>query len=67
MLRLKYRQFIEQRMYFELEEIVFLNQGPEEHTCMEIGSSELFDFDAVLAHSTLLYPTLMLQLFDEVS
>ena len=65
--RRKYRQFVEQRMYSVLEDILFLRQSPEEHMSMEVSSIDLFDYDPILAHSTLLYPTLMLQLFDEVS
>jgi hypothetical protein len=38
----------------------------EEHVGLEVSCLDLLDFDPSLAHSTLLFPLLALQIFDEV-
>jgi DNA helicase MCM9 len=59
------QEFIEERQYVELEDLVLRYSGPSEHATFEVKCHDLIDFDPSLGFSVIHYPKLLLPIFDE--
>jgi hypothetical protein len=65
--REKYVSFLLERMAKDIEQLINSTlTSREEHVGLEVSCLDLLDFDPSLAHSTLLFPLLALQIFEEV-
>lgn len=59
------REYIEERLFTELESLVLRYSGPSEHLAFEIICCDLLDYDPSLCFNVIHYPKLLLPIFDE--
>ena len=59
------RDYIEDRLFSELESLVLRYAGPSEHTSIEVFCNDLIDFDPSLGFNVVHYPKLIIPIFDE--
>jgi DNA helicase MCM9 len=59
------REFIEERLFNELEALVLKYSGPSEHFMFEVSCTELIDFDPSLGFNIIHFPKLLIPIFDE--
>ena len=60
-----FRDYIEERLFKELESLVLRYAGPAEHTSIEVFCDDLIDFDPSLGFNVIHYPKLIIPIFDE--
>ena len=63
--RLMIRLYLEDRHLEEIERIVMLEIGPDEHLSFPIHAHDFIDYDPALAYIILHYPKLLLPIFEE--
>ena len=59
------RDFIEERLFCDLEGLVLRYSGPSEHTSFIVSCHDLIDFDPSLGYNVIHFPKLLLPIFDE--